>query len=255
MTNSSPITVVPADASLLCPYTLKPISSIDKSELAVINPEQSECGHHCSLPHLVSHLHDAHAGSSHSCPVCLQFKVAVICDGYADKVLRGRQGENDMHEQKIICFRYGAIQYYLSLKSTSSSISATSCALPRIEMALGVDVKHGMKIIHKGKVIYPNTNIDLTQELLSISSLDIAKKRKKPSLVVMGMRKRQMYSKGTNSTAVVGVRAIVFAIFRMLTPRSLWWGFLWTINTTKSLLGGVCIFLHSMLYPPQHRED
>eukprot|EP00985_Skeletonema_marinoi_P009082 scaffold4174_cov92-Skeletonema_marinoi.AAC.1 len=88
----------------LCPYTLKPISSIDKSELAVINPEESECGHKCSLPHLVSYIHDASAGSTHFCPVCLQSKVTVVCDGNAaDKVLRGGHGENDEQEQEVVC--------------------------------------------------------------------------------------------------------------------------------------------------------
>jgi len=184
--------------------------------------------------------------------------VAVVCDGNADRVLRGGQGEknNDtQQEHNIVCFRYGSIHYYVD--------AATSCALSRIGMVLGVDVTHGMKIIHRGKVIYPNnTNIDdLTEELLSISSLDISKKRKKPSMmVVIGMQKRQLYSTKTNSNAaVVGVKDIVFAIVSMLTPRSLWsnmwWGLVWTINTTKSLLGGVCLFVQSMLYPPQHRDD
>ena len=254
-----------ADAAL-CPYTLKPISSIDKSALAVINPEQSECGHKCSLPHLVSYIHDASAGSTHFCPVCLQSKVTVVCDGNAaDKVLRGGpHGENDAQEQ-VVCLRYGPIHYYLSLQylslqSTSSRITATSCALSRIGGVLGVDVKHGMKIIHNGKIIYPDkTNNDVSEKILSISSLDIAKKRKKPSLVVIGIRKRQLYSQGSKSNAAAGVKGIIFAIVSMLTPRSLWsnmsWGMGWTINTTKSLLGALYLFAQSMLYPPQHRDE
>eukprot|EP00984_Skeletonema_dohrnii_P009819 scaffold3783_cov126-Skeletonema_dohrnii-CCMP3373.AAC.3 len=262
MTSSS--TNAPADAAI-CPYTLKPISSIDKSELAVINPEQSECGHKCSLPHLVSYIHDASAGSTHSCcPVCLQYKVTVACDGNAaDKVLRrGHHGENDKQEQ-VVCLRYGPIHYYLSLQSTSPRTTATSCSctLSRIGGVLGVDVKHGMKIIHNGKIIYPDkTNNDISEKILSISSLDIAKKRKKPSLVVIGIRKRQLYSKGSKSNAAAaGVQGIIFAIVSMLTPRALWsnmsWGIGWTINTTKSLLGGLYLFAQSMLYPPQHRDE
>lgn len=257
--SSSPTDDASADDATLCPYTLKPISSINRSELAVINP--SECGHKCSLPHLVSYVHDANAGSTHSCPVCLQSKVAVICDGNAaDRVLRGGQSSQ---EQKIVCLRYGPIHYYLSLKSTSSSRNTvTRCALSRIGVVLGLDVKHGMKIIHKGKVIYPaadKTNNDVSEEILSISSLDISKKRKKPSLVVMGVRRRQFYSKGAQSNVVVGVKDIVFAIVSMLTPRSVWiktsCGLGWTVSTTKSLLGGVCIFVQSFLYPPQHNRD
>jgi len=250
-----------ADAAL-CPYTLKPISSIDKSELAVINPEESECGHKCSLPHLISYIHDASAGSTHSCPVCLQSKVTVVCDGNAaDRVLRGEpHGENDAQE-RVVCLRYGPIHYYLSLQSTSSRITATSCALSRIGVVLGVDVKHGMKIIHNGKIIYPDkTNNDVSEKILSISSLDIAKKRKKPSLVVIGIRKqRQLYSQGSKSNAAAGVQGVIFAIVGMLTTRALWSnmsrGIGWTINTSKSLLGALYLFAKSMLYPPQHRDE
>jgi len=248
----------------LCPYTLKPISSIDKSELAVINPKNPECGHQCSLPHLVSYVHDAHAGSTHLCPVCLQSKVTVICDGNADRALHAGKGENDVKEPKIVCLRYGPIHYYLSIQSTSSRMTAASCALSRIGVVLGVDVKHGMKIIHNGKIIYPDktTNNEMmmtSEKILSISSIDIAKKRKKPSLVVMGVRKRQMQWKGSKSNgAAVGVKDILFALFSMLTPRSLWtnlsWGMGWIINTTRSLLGGLYLFVQSMLYPPQHRD-
>jgi len=247
-----------SDDAAICPYTLKTISSIDKSALAVINPEQSECRHQCSLPHLVSYVHDANAGSTRFCPVCLHSKVVVVCDGNAETVLRAGKHENDAREQKIVCLRYGPIHYYLSLQSTSSRVSP-SCALSRIGAVLGVDVKQ-MKIIHNGKIIYPDktNNNDVSEKILSISSLDIAKKRKKPSLVVMGIRHRQVHSKGSISNAAIGVKDILFAIVGMLTPRSLWnsisWGMGWTINTTKSLLGGLYLFVQSILYPPHHRQ-
>ena len=252
-------TDAPEDVAI-CPHTLKPISSIDKSELAVINPEQSECGHKCSLPHLVSYVHDANVGSTRSCPVCLQSKVMVVCDGNADRLLRKGKDEIDVEEQQFVCLRYGPIHYYLSLRSSSSRIP-TSSALSRIEAVLGVDVKQ-MKIIHNGKIIFPdktNSNQDVSEKIVSISSLDIAKKRKKPSLVVMGVRKQQAYSKGSISNATVGVKDILLAIVSMLTPTSLWrnisWGMGWTINTTKSLLGGLYLFAQSMLFPPQHRNE
>ncbi len=189
--------------------------------------------------------------------------MTVVCDGNADRVLHGRIGVDDVKEQQIVCLRYGPIHYYLSSQSTSSSrmMTASSCALTRIGVVLGVDIKHGMKIIHNGKIIYPDktTNNDVSEKILSISSLDIAKKRKKPSLVVMGVRKRQVQWKGSKSHGTaVGVRDILFALVSMLTPRSLWTniscGMGWTINTTKSLLGGLYLFVQSMLYPPQHRD-
>ncbi len=188
--------------------------------------------------------------------------MTVICDGNANRILHAGEGEND--EQKIVCLRYGPIHYYLSVQSTTSSrLTATSCVLSRIGVVLGVDVKHGMKIIQNGKIIYPDkttNNDDVSEKILSISSLDIAKKRKKPSLVVIGMRKRQeVYWKGSKSNGTaVEVKDILFALFSMLTPRSLWthisWGMGWAINTTKSLLGGLYLFAQSMLYPPQHRD-
>ena len=247
---------VTADAAL-CPYTLKPISSIDKSDLAIINP--TSCRHMCSLPHLLSYIHDASAGTVHNCPVCLQFKVTSVCDGNADRVLHQMQEENDGRERKIVCVRYGPIHYYLSLQSSSSRL-APRRALLRIGEVLGVDIKNGIKIIHNGKIIYPgdNTSNDISDKILSISSLDIAKKRRKPSLVVMGMRKQKLYANKNTSSMAFGIKDLFIATVSLLTPGSLLrfisYGFGWTINATKSLLRGVFLFVQSILYPPQHRD-
>jgi len=218
------------------------------------------CGHECSLLRLTSYLHDTNnvAGHMHSsCPVCHQSKVAVVCDGNAARALcpDGEGESSHEEEQTIIYFRYGAILYYLSLPKSSSSsrFSGTSNAISRIGAVLNADVKH---IIHKGKVIYPDkTNNDdvLEDIIISISSTDISQKRKKPSLVVMGVRK-QTYLKKTE-----GNTGIVMAVIGLLSPRSLFsfvtWGFVWTINATKSLGTGMWIFVQSMLYPPPQRSE
>lgn len=209
-----------------------------------------KCGHECSLPHLVSDVHDANAGSTHICPVCLQSKVAVVCDGNADRILCNN-GQGNQHP--VVTFRYGPVHYFLSLKSYSSRFTAASSAISRIGLVLGVDAKQGMKIIYKGKVIYPDKTNDVSEEIISISSADISQKRKKPSLVVMGVRTRSL-----NSNAAEGLNGFVrIALVSLSSPRTLWsymtWGLLWTLNMTKSLVTGVSIFVQSMLYPPEHR--
>jgi len=270
MTTSPPHINAQVDATPICPFTLKPISSINKSDLAVIyncNPlllqEDDKnakcCGHECSLLRLTSYLHDTNvAGNMHSsCPVCQKSKVAVVCDGNAARALcpDGEGESSHEEEQTIIYFRYGAILYYLSLPKSSSSsrFSGTSNAISRIGAVLNVDVKH---IIHKGKLIYPDTtnNDDVLEDMISISSTDISQKRKKPSLVVMGVRK-QTYLKKTEG----GSTGIVMAVVGLLSPRTLFsfvtWGFVWTLNATKSLGSGVWIFVQSMIYPPSQRSE
>lgn len=268
MTNSLHINAQ-ADATPICPFTFKPITSIDKSDLAVIyacNPlllqddKNAKCGHECSLLRLTSYLHDTNvAGHMHSsCPVCQQSKIAVVCDGNAARALCP-DGEGESSSDVCLSFRYGAIHYYLSLPKTSSSsrFSRQYNAISRIAAVLNMDVKH-MKIIHKGKVIYPDktNNDDVSEDIIiSISSADISQKRKKPSLVVMGIRK-QTYLK---QTAEGGSKGILMAVIGLLSPRTLFsfvtWGIVWTLNATKSLGSGVRIFVQSMLYPPSQRSE
>ena len=114
-----------------------------------------------------------------------------------------------------------------------------------------------MKVIHKGKVLYPDNSgkddnsDEISEQLLDISSADLTNRRKKPSLVVMGLRQQKSAVANNGSTYY----DVFFSIARWLTPRQLWnmmtSGCKWTFHTTASILGGICLFVRSLLYPPQ----
>lgn len=236
------------------------------------------CGHSCTLSHLISYLHDT-VGSNKSCPACQSSPASVVCDANSSKyLLRQRAGSqcNEKNEAgtpdsdggRIISFRYGPTSYFLWVHSTPPSptssyysklfSSAKGNALDRIGSVLGMDVKTGLKLIHKGKVIFPETSGKkesystdeiISEQLLDITSTDLIHKRKKPSLVVMGLRQPANAMSGKSTTN------ILFGIVRRLTPSYIWnmttWGVRFTFRTCLSLLGGIGLFVRSILYPPQ----
>ena len=154
------------------------------------------------------------------CPVCQQ-PVALICDGGSTGHQHG--------PLSIAFFKYGKRMYRLSVaRSTRKKASLSTKTTPadknssrsnsslwesvrdawsmiqnstrddtgpitaqdRIQYALGLV---GLKILHKGKVLYPSKsttedlqsqNIELSKQLMEISNQDWQKS--KPSLVVMG---------------------------------------------------------------------
>jgi hypothetical protein len=99
------------------------------------------------------------------------------------------------------------MQFLLSLAQPRDSQNKNnpSTAQHRIAQAFGMNLEHGLKILHKGKVLYPlqptpatkgahsttTTMTDLSDCLVKISESDwelSASIIKKPSLVVMGTR-------------------------------------------------------------------
>lgn len=113
-----------------------------------------------------------------------------------------------------------------------------------------------LQIIHKGKVIYPDSKLsmhDSSEQILNISSSDLIHQRKKPSLVVMGLRQSN-HVQNSNSN-VFSFHDLLFAVSGRLSPRYLWntttWGLKWTMHATFSLLSGLCLFIQSILFPPQ----
>ncbi|KAL7481450.1 hypothetical protein ACHAW6_007132 [Cyclotella cf. meneghiniana] len=245
----------------------------------------------------------AAARRSPVCPVCLACPVGVVCDAEASSFLTRRRlaavtttkegsdatahdrvsDENDTKtkEGRIVSFRYGAISYHLWVESTSSSQSSLSSnpeldrlaggtkrnALERIGSVMGMDVHNGLKVIHKGKIIYPANQKtttesinDASEQLLDISTTDFIHRRKKPSLVVMGTRHTlSTYdSRAVQSTSAIGCRrtlsSVLSAVVISSFPRNLWrnvsCGIRWTWNTASAILGGVCLFVQSVLYPP-----
>ena len=114
------------------------------------------------------------------------------------------------------------------------------------------------QVIHKGKVIHPvtgknaskNNNVhDLSEQLLDITAADLIHRRKKPSLVVMGLRKQ------TTSLRYRSTLSILFSIARQLSPSYLLnvmtSGVRWTFYAVSTLARGMFLFFQSFLYPPQ----
>lgn len=137
-----------------------------------------------------------------------------------------------------------------------------------MQVKLYIDTISSVQVIHKGKIIHPDnkkTNTestnDVSEQLLDISTTDFIHRRKKPSLVVMGTRQTlSTYdSRAVQSTSAIGCRrtlsSVLSAVVISLFPRNLWrnvsCGIRWTWNAASAILGGVCLFVQSVLYPPR----
>ena len=104
-------------------------------------------------------------------------------------------------------------------------------------------------------MIYPDnagkneSSDDISEQMLDISSADLIHRRKKPSLVVLGLRQQ---------TTAVAVRNNYAGIVNRLTPWCLWnvltCGFKWAIHTTTFLVGGIHLFIRTILHPPQSAQ-
>lgn len=116
-----------------------------------------------------------------------------------------------------------------------------------------------LQVIYKGKVIYPGnaekneSSGDISDQMLDISAADLIHRLKKPSLVVMGLSKQKQ------STAVaknnLSISTLVYSVVGMLTPTSIISLVRWGFQFTVSLVGGVCLFVRSLLYPPQPAQQ
>ena len=259
----------------ICPFTLKSLATSKAEDVAIIyerNPlianNELCCGHSCTLSHLVPYLHNS--GGSKTCPVCQSSPANIICDAKSSTYLEKQKATtqniaatemlNDAPTDKagrIVTFRYGTTVYFLWVSSETSGRKANT--LDRIGLVLGMDVNKGMKVIHKGKVLFPDlakkneSPDDTSEQLLDISSADIIHCRKKPSLVVIGLRSGQLSN--NKSMGKQTTKSILYSIGSMFTPWYIWnafqYSFVWTYRTTKSLLGGIYLFVKSLLYPPQ----
>jgi len=198
---------------IICPLSLQPLSPLSLGTACVYSASPSKdqkCGHSCSLVHLTSHLE-----TSNLCPVCLNDEIRFICDGVSNAHLLAvvkSTGEsnpvgqcssfNESHD--FICFKYGKHAYYLALKkndrenvitrifSIFRKTDVTSLAQERIADVFSLNPRTGLKILYKGRVIYPDkfcSSCDISQKIITISKADLHDViRKKPTLVVMGTR-------------------------------------------------------------------
>lgn len=271
------------EQQLICPFTLRSISDLPRENVAVIykhNPSSdgstAACGHLCTLSRLIPYLHDGSASSNATtnnsktgfCPVCLSSPVGVVCDGISSSYLLQQtidttsnsdsKGEN---EGRVVSFRYGSVVYHLWVHSIvaksylgSSRSSKRNNALVRIGCVLGIDTQNGLKVIHKGKVIYPTkskketTIHDISEQILDISHSDNIRQRQKPSLIVMGSREQTLNDRWGNSS---DQRSIVYTVVSRLTPCYLWSFARWSWQTSLATFGGVYLFVKSIFYPPQ----
>jgi hypothetical protein len=279
-----------APNSSICPFTFKSIGTLHSEDVAIIyesNPllaaaavdaPKIQCGHSCTLSNLVSYLHDT--SGTKLCPVCQSSSAYFICDFMSSTAISRRASENALQithsvddEGRILSFRYGTIVYFLWVENSTQSVSSSSYtsffrtrvrgnALDRIANVLDMDVRNGLKVIHKGKIIYPHqgknsisskdeSSDEISEQLLDISDSDIIHCRKKPSLVVMGLRMHTTSDMRANTS----LPDMIFYVARQITPRYLWnkiaCGVRWTFSSLSSLLGGISVFFRSILFPPQ----
>jgi len=249
----------------LCPLTLKslPSSSLDVG-VAVdcgLPFSDSKCAHKCTLDALVRYIqgepvlgdtknekiqNTTNKGGGPLCPVC-HAPIISVCDGiFASETLR--------EKACVVCFRYGKQNYFLSVPSSSSGASAwsifkkASTAQDRIAYVLGMSTKNGgLKILHRGMVLYPNTKRSASE--ISNQLIDLSKsscKGAKPSLVVMGTRSGKEVTSAPG-TASHSYRAVFFSLFQ--------WGITFLFNTTRSVIGGIFLFAKSLFILPAHQDD
>mmetsp|Transcript_27457 Transcript_27457/g.38646 ORF Transcript_27457/g.38646 Transcript_27457/m.38646 type:complete len:259 (+) Transcript_27457:159-935(+) len=147
------------------------------------------CAHRFRLDALVRYLDGTLDRTSphHECPKC-QTRISWVCD---EVVAKQREIAQDS-SASVVLFKYNKQTFCLAVENKDTrwwQRSATCTAQERMAEVLGMNVKSGMKILCKGKVLYPNLKIstsDLSIRLIDLSLNDL--KNKKPSLVVMGTR-------------------------------------------------------------------
>jgi hypothetical protein len=161
--------------------------------------QQDPCLCRVSLRQLVNEWHGGsyNAGVGH-CPVC-DMPVQLVEDA-AKK------------EPKVV-FKYGKQMYRLSVSSriikcswwkvwTSDAKQNKSFAQERIADALGMSLDEGIKILYKGKRIFPQankSNKDISQELITIS--EETGLNSKSALLVMGtLKSRSLSEAGSHNS-------------------------------------------------------
>jgi hypothetical protein len=139
----------------------------------------NNCGHRLKLSKLTLYLDEHHHGTTPQqpqqcpCPIC-QTPIGLVIDGVVAAAASNAE---------TIYFKYGKLYYRLSMDNRSWFTTNGGLAQRRIANVLHMK---SLKILHKGKVLYPNskkTNDEISQQLLDLSSTDT-----KPHLVVMGTR-------------------------------------------------------------------
>jgi hypothetical protein len=177
---------------------------------------QDGCAHAVRWKDIMDTFHNPQ--DSPKCPIC-QTPVNMICD------MMVVTSDSSCAVDSTICFKYGKCVFQLSIHdsrketsflsrlSVSSNSGTTILAQDRIVQALDLDPKR-LKILHKGKILYPPPPADtgngdrsrhphdVSKKILEITKQDLVqngngtKRHHKVSLVIMGSRR----DKGDHNT-------------------------------------------------------
>jgi len=243
-----------------CPFTQEDVNSIDPKSLAItFNNSQKnnpKCGHESFLPSLVSYLHglDNSMDTNRTCPCCCE-RITDIYDGVSNDIVLSK---SDSPDHDVISFKYGHFVYHLSVCRNEESDSSIfrrfrrrgiiHLAQVRIAEVLDIDLKQ-LKILHRGKVMSPNKDKNMTAQEISkrcieISMVDAQQEGKKVSLTVMGTRKREM----EKATRYVGTGHLKHEnTFRGWFGYYAFSGIMILVGSIKTLVGGVALLLKSFI--------
>lgn len=211
------------------------------------NHNDQDCCCMCSMTQLISHLYHLKIDT---CPVCSKHTIDIVYDAISHLILVTKErslSDFDTAEQEydIISFRFHKQSYHLTVpkqqrqktrkedhllknlfvKKISSiikrkykrdqqyyeDVDIEILAQERIGKVLSIDYKRNMKILHKGKLIYPTHGMiqnqgqrhssngmikspeqQLSQQLIDISNDDRKQNKRHPSLTIMGTRQNDI---------------------------------------------------------------
>jgi hypothetical protein len=185
------------------------------------------CGHRLRLSKLMNYMGQSAsvsgsgsaATTSLLCPVC-QAPIVWVVDGIAVATRTNDSHTDTSPEAQMICFKYGK-QFYRLSHDTRFWFRTGRLSQSRIATVLNIHRK-SLKIISKGKVIYPDhtkSEQELSQTILTISALD----KSKPSLVVMGTRVGSELRNLHQYPYVVGVLTWMVSVVYGVCYQSLQW--------------------------------
>eukprot|EP00553_Chaetoceros_curvisetus_P000700 CAMPEP_0204623622 /NCGR_PEP_ID=MMETSP0717-20131115/9348_1 /ASSEMBLY_ACC=CAM_ASM_000666 /TAXON_ID=230516 /ORGANISM="Chaetoceros curvisetus" /LENGTH=286 /DNA_ID=CAMNT_0051638749 /DNA_START=122 /DNA_END=982 /DNA_ORIENTATION=+ len=204
------------------------------------------CGYSAHLTSLIEHIHSKGFTNkgfsrrmSYVCPQCLN-NITDIYDGvahdistktYAFRTATICEKEFKKSNFDTVHFKYSKRSYHLAvlrsdstkgvanktsffssffqkIKISSSDGSDWTLAQNRIAFVLGMNAKSSMKILFKGKVIYPDKSMGsraISDKLIEISNQDpqdsMVGKSSKSSLVVMGTRMKEVAQIESHNTS------------------------------------------------------
>ncbi|CAB9501218.1 expressed unknown protein [Seminavis robusta] len=164
------------------------------------NEGSSDCGHSFKMGPLIDYLHES---KKSSCPEC-QGSIEMVCDGMVSSLV-DKTSDKTISDNRLVKFKYRNHLYHLSvLRAPTDNLALPQSwflwmwhtmlhfvgettavtAQERIAHVLRLDTSCGMRILHKGKILYPNAKQSPAE--ISLQLLDVCDNGGKP--LVMGTR-------------------------------------------------------------------